>query len=78
MCGFIAQLVAHRTGIAEVTGSNPVETYCDDPHSSLWVTIFLLIIFHLTLICFFFLFPFFCLPSLEPYLLTENKRYEKE
>ena len=26
MCGFIAQLVAHRTGIAEVTGSNPVET----------------------------------------------------
>ena len=25
MCGFIAQLVAHRTGIAEVTGSNPVE-----------------------------------------------------
>ena len=26
MCGFIAQLVEHRTGIAEVTGSNPVET----------------------------------------------------
>ena len=25
MCGFIAQLVDHRTGIAEVTGSNPVE-----------------------------------------------------
>ena len=25
MCGFIAQLVGHRTGIAEVTGSNPVE-----------------------------------------------------
>ena len=25
MCGFIAQLVVHRTGIAEVTGSNPVE-----------------------------------------------------
>ena len=25
MCGFIAQLVQHRTGIAEVTGSNPVE-----------------------------------------------------
>ena len=24
-CGFIAQLVQHRTGIAEVTGSNPVE-----------------------------------------------------
>ena len=23
MCGFIAQLVEHRTGIAEVTGSNP-------------------------------------------------------
>ena len=25
MCGFIAQLVEHRFGIAEVTGSNPVE-----------------------------------------------------
>ena len=25
MCRFIAQLVEHRTGIAEVTGSNPVE-----------------------------------------------------
>ena len=25
MRGFIAQLVEHRTGIAEVTGSNPVE-----------------------------------------------------
>ena len=25
MCGFIAQWVEHRTGIAEVTGSNPVE-----------------------------------------------------
>ena len=25
MCGFIAQLVEHRTGIAEVTGANPVE-----------------------------------------------------
>ena len=24
MCGFIAQLAEHRTGIAEVTGSNPV------------------------------------------------------
>ena len=49
MCGFIAQLVEHRTGIAEVTGSNPVgpdffrlllsnclnwKIYCDD-HSSL-------------------------------------------
>ena len=50
MCGFIAQLVEHRTGIAEVTGSNPVEAlivfrlllsnclnwkiYCDD-HSLL-------------------------------------------
>ena len=50
MCGFIAQLVEHRTGIAGVTGSNPVEAliffrflfsnclnwkiYCDD-HSSL-------------------------------------------
>ena len=26
MCGFIAQLVGHRTAIAVVTGSNPVET----------------------------------------------------
>ena len=26
MCGFTAQLVEHRTGIAEVTGSNHVET----------------------------------------------------
>ena len=46
MCGFIAQLTEHRTGIAEVTGLNPVEAllllssylnwkiYCDD-HSSL-------------------------------------------
>ena len=50
MCGFTAQLVKHRTGIAEVTGSIPVEApiffrllpsnclnwkiYCDD-HSSL-------------------------------------------
>ena len=25
MCGFIAQLAEHRTGIAEVMGSNPVE-----------------------------------------------------
>ena len=25
MCGFIAQLVEHRTDIAEVMGSNPVE-----------------------------------------------------
>ena len=25
MCGFIAQLVEHRTGITEITGSNPVE-----------------------------------------------------
>ena len=25
MCGFRTQLVEHRTGIAEVTGSNPVE-----------------------------------------------------
>ena len=45
LCGFIAQLVEHRTGIAEVTGSNPVEAlsfsaclnwtiYCDDHNSS--------------------------------------------
>ena len=25
MCGFIAQLVEHRTGITEVTGSSPIE-----------------------------------------------------
>ena len=25
MCGFIAPLIEHRTGIAKVTGSNPVE-----------------------------------------------------
>ena len=25
MCGFIAQLVENSTGIAEITGSNPVE-----------------------------------------------------
>ena len=25
MCGFKAQLVEHRTAIAEVTGSNPIE-----------------------------------------------------
>ena len=25
MCGFIAQLLEHRTGISKVTGSNPVE-----------------------------------------------------
>ena len=25
MCGFIAQLVEHRTGVAEVTVSSPVE-----------------------------------------------------
>ena len=53
MYGFIAQLVERRTGIAEVTGLNPVEAliffrlllsnclnwkiYCDD-HSSPWST----------------------------------------
>ena len=57
MCGFVAQLVEHRTGIAEVTGSNPVEAliffqassfqllkleiYCDD-HSSLSQSLVLL------------------------------------
>ena len=25
MCGVTAQLVEHRTGVAEVTGSNPVQ-----------------------------------------------------
>ena len=25
LCGFIAQLVEHRTGIAEVTSANPIE-----------------------------------------------------
>ena len=49
MCGFIAPLVEHHTGIAEVTGLNPVEVlifsgfffpialnwkiYCDDRSS---------------------------------------------
>ena len=48
MCGFIAQLVEHRTGIVEVMGSNPIEAlvlfrllsscsnwkiYCDDRSS---------------------------------------------
>ena len=27
MCGFMAWLVEYRTGIAEVTGSNPVEAF---------------------------------------------------
>ena len=31
MCGIIAQLVEHHTGITEVTGSNPVEALiCSD------------------------------------------------
>ena len=30
MCGFIAQLVDHRTDIAEVTGSNPAEALIQD------------------------------------------------
>ena len=54
MCGFIAPLVEHRTGIAEVTGSNPAEALIFffrllrsnclnwkiycDDHSSLWST----------------------------------------
>ena len=54
MCGFIVQLAEHRTGIAEITGSNPVEAliffrlllsnclswkiYCDD-HSSYHITV---------------------------------------
>ena len=57
MCGFIAQLVEHRTGITEVMGSNPVEAliffrllpsnclnwkiYCDD--HSLQSCVFVLI-----------------------------------
>ena len=56
MCGFIARLVEHRTGIAEVTGSNPVEAliffrlllsnclnwkiYCDDRSSLSNETVF--------------------------------------
>ena len=59
MCGFIAQLVEHRTGIAEVMGSNPVEAliffrlllsnclnwkiYCDD-HTSLTLLLYLLVL----------------------------------
>ena len=62
MCGFIAQLVEYRTGIAEVTGSNPVETliffrlllsnclnwkiYCDD-HFSLSLCIPLVLLNHI-------------------------------
>ena len=54
MCGLITQLVEHRTGMAEVTGSNPVEALIFffrllfsnclnwkiycDDHSSLWST----------------------------------------
>ena len=40
MCGFIVQLVEHRTGIAEVTGSNPVEAliFSGFLHSSLSYT----------------------------------------
>ena len=34
MCGFIAQLVEHRTNIAEVMGSNPVEALIFFPASS--------------------------------------------
>ena len=64
MCGFIAQLVEHRTGIAEVTGSNPVEALiffrlllsnclnlkinCDD-HSSLSKKCLLQNYFYITL-----------------------------
>ena len=33
MCGFIAQSVEHRTGIAQVTGSNPVEALNFQPSS---------------------------------------------
>ena len=59
MCGFIAQLVEHRTGIAEVMGSNPVEAliffrlllsnclnwkiYCDDHTQSLIMIIIIII-----------------------------------
>ena len=55
MCGFIAQLVENRTGIAEVTSSNLVEAliyfrfllsnclnweiYCDDHYSLSWLSI---------------------------------------
>ena len=57
MCGFIGQLVEHRTGIAEVTGLNPVEAliffgfffpiiYCND-HSSLWS----ITVVHIWIIC---------------------------
>ena len=56
MCGFIAQFVEHRTCIAEVTGSIPVETlslnwkiYCDDHFSlssttafQLWIISYIL------------------------------------
>ena len=37
MCGFIAQLEKHRTGIAEVTGSNAVEALIFSQASSFQV-----------------------------------------
>ena len=62
MCGFAAQLVEHRTGVAEVTGSNPVQAliffrllpsnclnwkiYCGD-HSSLSSTTAMQYEFHI-------------------------------
>ena len=65
MCGFTAQLVEHCTGVAEVTGSSPVEAliifrvlpsnclnwkiYCDG-HSSLSSTTAVENIFHSKLI----------------------------
>ena len=35
MCAFIAQLVEHRTGIAEVTGLNPVDKLTSLPMCAL-------------------------------------------
>ena len=70
MCGFIAQLVEHRTGIAEVTGSNPVEAliffrlllsnclnwkiYCDDHISLSFLFLFLNLISFLIFFSIFF------------------------
>ena len=79
MCGFTAELVEHRTGIAEVTGSNPVEAliffrlipsncfnwkiYCDD-HSSLSSTTAVQYEFHISFI------SFHCTGRYELYKLT--------
>ena len=56
MCGFIAQLEEHHTGIAEVTGSNPAEVLIFFQASSLQ-----LLKLENLLRCSFFTFIFFLL-----------------